>query len=191
MEKEKLVYIQVNWGGVDDFSWCDLLNETIPLLGNKRFKRISYSLFVTLLTSSDINYLKLSFPKLVLIYEGSTHKTLYLRNQRIDLLPKDIEVDFLLIERSDIHYIHPSIKVKEFDLSSEQLYHIPKSFNITYSRRGAVLQANEIYQANIRNFRFEEEKRDRMGEYAYYKEIEEICDGRIKNEISRLKLYGL
>jgi len=115
------------------------------------------------LSEPDINYIKLSFPEIELIHEGGKYETLCLSGCYITSLPKNIEVDVLQIDYTDINYIHSSIKVNIFHSYENQLYyHIPK-YGFLPSK-------------SIKNYKQEKEKLDTIGEEAYYKEIDEICE---------------
>jgi len=151
------------------------------LASNKIFyKKFSYYWHVAFLSDSDISYLRLAINNIQILHEGAKLDKVLCHSNKMEYLPKNLEIDVLQIDGSCIHYIHPSIKCNMLIACTNQLYHIPKSIS--------------GYRFDfIKNYEQEKEKLDRMGEYAYYKEIEEICNTGIKNEIAKYEtlLYSI
>jgi len=139
---------------LNDFIVSEVITDKI---GKKDFY------YQTWLSESDINYIKLCSPNINLFHEGGNYlETTFIIKTTFKLLPKNITSNILDIRSSDIHYVHSSIKYNKLFTSIYQLYHIPK------------YRYDSLYA--IKNYKQEKEKLDRIGEEAYYKEIDEICE---------------
>jgi len=162
----KLCYIQSDY---------NKLEKVKALLGTNVIIDKSADWHMALLSEPDINYIKLSFPKTLIVHEGGKYDFLDLSNcNKITCLPKNIEVNEYYIVYTDIHYIHSTTTITgEIYARNSQLYHIPKH--------------GKLYSTIIvKNYKQEKEKLDRIGEEAYYKEIDEICEKMYESEIARL-----
>jgi len=81
----------------------------------------------------------------------------------------------LLISNTGIHYIHSSIKFNNLYIDDNCLYHIPKC--VIY---------NSFSSYGIKNYKQEREKLDTIGEEAYYKEIDEICEKMYEESYNKI-----
>jgi len=131
---------------------------------------------MALLSESDINYIKLSFPKIELVHEGGKYDYLNFNYTNIKVFPKNIEVDNLYLEyATGIHYIHSSIKINIFHSYDNQLYHIPKC---------VIYDGFSSY--GIKNYEQEKEKLLKLGEKEYYKIVDEQYEIIRKNHLDNL-----